>query len=125
MAFRDHSLDQEYGVAALRDVLRFAKPLVQAHEVLGVYIETKQPSWHESLALPLEPALVGLLDEEGWFELDPGAVVLQSFEPEVCPNSPPSELDEDLCLKSQPLNAASPCLHLKPHPESPLARDVV
>ncbi len=85
LPYRDHSLDQDYAVPALRDVLQFARPLVEERKVLGLYIETKQPSWHDGIGLPLEQPLLQLLDEEGWFTLAPGAVVLQSFEPEVDP----------------------------------------
>ena len=83
MPFRDHSRDQEVPVASLQDVLHFAKPLVEAGTVRGVYIETKQPTWHEDIGLALEQPLLDALDAEGWFQLPPGAVVLQSFEPQV------------------------------------------
>ena len=84
MPFRDHSLNAGLQVASLRDVLRFARPLVEAQTVVGVYIETKQPTWHEQIGLPLEQSLLDVLAEEGWFGLPAGAIVLQSFEPQVC-----------------------------------------
>ncbi|KAK9867856.1 hypothetical protein WJX84_001387 [Apatococcus fuscideae] len=86
MPFRDHSRDQETQVSPLRDVLRFAKPLVESGAVLGVYIETKQPSWHKDIGLPLEQPLLDVLDAEGWFKLPQGAIVLQSFEPQCSPS---------------------------------------
>lgn len=84
MPFRDHSKDKGIPVASLRDVLRFARPLVETGVVLGVYIETKQPTWHEDIGLPLEQPLLDALDAEGWFQLPAGAIVLQSFEPQAC-----------------------------------------
>lgn len=91
MAFRDHSKDKGIPVTSLRDVLQFARPLVEFGTVLGLYIETKQPTWHEDIGLPLEQPLLDALDAEGWFQMPAGAIVLQSFEPQAskCPANHP------------------------------------
>ena len=46
---------------------------------IGVYPETKHPTYHKDLQLPLEPRLVKILKAEGWDRYD-SPVFIQSFE---------------------------------------------
>lgn len=52
--------------------------LAQAHGV-GVYPETKHPSYFRAIGLPLEPGLLAALDRAGWTTRD-APVFIQSFE---------------------------------------------
>ena len=47
---------------------------------IGIYPETKNPSYFRLLGLPLEDKMLSLLDRAGWRERD-APVLLQSFEP--------------------------------------------
>lgn len=47
--------------------------------VIGVYPETKHPTYHRALGLPLEPPLVALLRAKGWAQKE-SPVFIQSFE---------------------------------------------
>jgi glycerophosphoryl diester phosphodiesterase len=68
--------DGRYEIPTFQEVIDLAARLS-----VGIYPETKHPSYHRSLGLPLEPAFVDALRRNG---LDrPGAkVFVQSFEPE-------------------------------------------
>jgi len=73
--------DGQFTVPTLREIL----DLVRAHEQLagrriGVYPETKHPTYFARLGLPLEPPLVALLRDYGYTRKD-DPVYLQSFEP--------------------------------------------
>ena len=46
---------------------------------IGVYPETKHPSYHQAISLALEPPLVALLKAKGWDRAD-APVFIQSFE---------------------------------------------
>ena len=52
---------------------------------VGVYIEDKDPAFHESAGLPLEKKLVEALVSAGYKEDAGVAVILQSFEEQVRP----------------------------------------
>jgi glycerophosphoryl diester phosphodiesterase len=66
--------DRRYEIPTFQEVIDLAARLA-----VGIYPETKHPSYHRSIGLPLEPALVDALRRNG---LDrPGAkVFVQSFE---------------------------------------------
>ena len=71
--------DGLHGIPTLAEIVA----LVQRVEAttgrrVGLYIETKHPSYHVSNGLPLEEALVRTLVEAGF--TDPGRVFIQSFE---------------------------------------------
>ncbi|MBL2179731.1 glycerophosphodiester phosphodiesterase, partial [Klebsiella pneumoniae] len=48
---------------------------------IGIYPETKHPSYFQSIGLPLEPALLKLLADNGWNHAQ-APVFVQSFEVE-------------------------------------------
>jgi glycerophosphoryl diester phosphodiesterase len=63
------------------EILTFAEVIAIARTAgVGVFPETKHPTYFASLGLPLEPRLVEALRAEGWDK--PGSpVMVQSFEP--------------------------------------------
>jgi len=73
--------DGRHGIPTLQEVIDLAARLTrELGRPIGIYPETKHPSHHRDLGLPLEPRLVEVLRRN---ELDgPGApVFVQSFEP--------------------------------------------
>jgi glycerophosphoryl diester phosphodiesterase len=73
-------LDREFGIPTLREVIRLAKrKSEQKGRPIGIYPETKHPTYHQDLGLPLEDRLVAVLQQEGWNRAD-APVFIQSFE---------------------------------------------
>ena len=71
---RNHSYDGQFEIPAFREVLDLAQ-----REGIGIYPETKHPSYFRSIGLPLEEAMVEALHSAGY--RGPSALVfLQSFE---------------------------------------------
>lgn len=69
------------------EILTFAEAIAIAKEgsaatgrTIGVYPETKHPSYFSSIGLPLEDRLLRALDEAGWNHAE-APVFIQSFEP--------------------------------------------
>ena len=78
---RSHVFDGRYRIPTFEEVLDLARR--RSHEErrpIGVYPETKHPTMHRSLGLPLEPALARALRRVGW-DRRQAPVFLQSFEP--------------------------------------------
>jgi glycerophosphoryl diester phosphodiesterase len=63
---------EEIIALAQREAARVGRPI-------GVYPETKHPTWHCELGLPLEERMLAALRDAGWTERD-SPVFLQSFE---------------------------------------------
>ncbi len=80
LSFRPHDHDGRHQIPTFEEVLRF----VQGEEQrlgrrIGLYPETKHPSHHEALGLPITDSLLAMLDRFGYREpADP--VFVQSFE---------------------------------------------
>lgn len=75
LPFRSHENNGKYLIPTLDEVLTLAR-----EARVGVYPETKHPSYFQSIALPLEERLVELLKKHGYTKTsDP--VFIQSFEP--------------------------------------------
>jgi glycerophosphoryl diester phosphodiesterase len=80
LAFRSHSTDGQFAVPTFDEVLALADSLGTARgRVVGVYPETKHPTYFRSIGLPLEPPLLRALTARGRNRRD-GAVFIQSFE---------------------------------------------
>jgi glycerophosphoryl diester phosphodiesterase len=80
MADRDQSYNGLYEIPTLREVLKLVrKQSRKLGRPVGVYPETKHPTFHQQLGLPLERRLVRTLDR---FNLDDAddPVYVQSFE---------------------------------------------
>lgn len=81
LAFRSHAYDGQFAVPTFDEVLALADSLGRARgRVVGVYPETKHPTYFRQIGLPLEPALLRALTAHGRNRRD-GAVFIQSFEP--------------------------------------------
>jgi glycerophosphoryl diester phosphodiesterase len=80
LAFRSHAYDGQFGVPTFDDVIDLAQTLGRelGHPV-GVYPETKHPTYFRSIGLPLEDRLLAALDRHGWNTRD-APVFIQSFE---------------------------------------------
>jgi glycerophosphoryl diester phosphodiesterase len=77
---RDTSYDGQFLVPTFDEVLALADSLGRARgRVVGVYPETKHPSYFRSIGLPLEEPLLAALDRAGWNRAD-APVFIQSFE---------------------------------------------
>ena len=72
--------NDRYEIPTLQEVIDLAKAKSAAlGRVIGIYPETKHPSYHRSIGLPMEDRLVAVLRANGWDDaLAP--VFIQSFE---------------------------------------------
>lgn len=77
---RDQSFNGQYQIPTFDEVLALAQERGKAlGRDIGVYPETKHPTWHADLGLPLEDKLLAALDKVGWNRAD-APVFIQSFE---------------------------------------------
>ena len=80
LPFRSHAYDGQFGVPTFDEVLALADSLGRARgRVVGVYPETKHPTYHRTIGLPLEPTLLTALRARGLDRRD-APVFIQSFE---------------------------------------------
>ncbi|MFZ5484548.1 MAG: glycerophosphodiester phosphodiesterase [Pseudomonadota bacterium] len=80
MADRDQSHNGQYAIPTLREILDLAK--IEGAKVdrkIGIYPETKHPTYHIDAGLALEDRLLALLSEYGYTKKD-SPVIIQSFE---------------------------------------------
>ncbi len=72
--------DGQFEVPTLREVIALAKSAsAKTGRAIGIYPETKHPTYFASIGLPLEAALVAELKAAGWDRAD-APVFIQSFE---------------------------------------------
>lgn len=77
---RDQSHNGKYQIPTLREVLDLAKTEgAKVGRVIGVYPETKHPTYHADANLKLEDRLLAILNEYGYTKKD-SPIILQSFE---------------------------------------------
>jgi glycerophosphoryl diester phosphodiesterase len=80
-AQRPQEFNGKFKVPTFAEVIALAKRKSQeTGRAIGIYPETKNPSYFRLLGLPLEDKMLTLLDQAGWRERD-APVLLQSFEP--------------------------------------------
>lgn len=80
MGDRDQSHNGKYQIPTLREVLDLAKTEgAKAGRVIGVYPETKHPTYHVDAGLKLEDRLLDILSSYGYTKKD-SPVIIQSFE---------------------------------------------
>lgn len=80
LPFRSHAWDGQFAVPTFDEVLELAAALGRdLGRPIGVYPETKHPSYFGSIGLPLEPKVVEALASRGWNGPD-APVFIQSFE---------------------------------------------
>jgi glycerophosphoryl diester phosphodiesterase len=80
LAFREHDYDDHFQIPTFDDVIALAQTLgEQWHRAVGIYPETKHPTYFRGIGLPLEEKLVAALAAHGWNRRD-APVFIQSFE---------------------------------------------
>ncbi|HVZ20562.1 MAG TPA: glycerophosphodiester phosphodiesterase [Vicinamibacterales bacterium] len=80
LPFRNHGWDGQYQIPTFDEVIELAQQLGRERgRPLGIYPETKHPSYFRSIGLPLEDRLLEALDRHGWNTAD-APVFIQSFE---------------------------------------------
>ncbi|MFM8845630.1 MAG: glycerophosphodiester phosphodiesterase [Gammaproteobacteria bacterium] len=79
-ADRSQEFNGLYQIPTLEEIIDLARREAAARgRVIGIYPETKHPTWHCEQGLPLEPKLLATLAAVGWTTRD-SPVFLQSFE---------------------------------------------
>ena len=79
-ADRSKAYDGLYTVPTLEEIIQLAQRESKARgRAVGIYPETKHPSWHCAMGLALEPKLLDILAASGWNQRD-APVYVQSFE---------------------------------------------
>lgn len=80
MPGRDSGHDGRYRIPSWAQILALAaQASARLGRSIGIYPETKHPSWHRSLGLPLEETLLAQLAAYGYSNAD-APVIIQSFE---------------------------------------------
>lgn len=76
----NQAYDGRFEVPTLQEVIDLVKAhAAQTGRIVGIYPETKHPTYFRSIGLPLEEALLAVLDRNGWNHRD-APVFVQSFE---------------------------------------------
>jgi glycerophosphoryl diester phosphodiesterase len=79
-ADRDQSYNGRFSIPTLAEVIDLAKRKSREEgRRIGIYVETKHPTYHQGLGLPLEDRLLGVLAAAGWNNRN-APVFIQSFE---------------------------------------------
>jgi glycerophosphoryl diester phosphodiesterase len=82
LPFRNHSFDGQLEIPTLQEVIDLAKKKsAETAKVIGIYPETKHPTYFDSIHLSLEEPLVALLHANGYTSSD-DPIFIQSFEVE-------------------------------------------
>ncbi|MBD2101216.1 glycerophosphodiester phosphodiesterase family protein [Leptolyngbya sp. FACHB-261] len=80
LPFRDQSFNGQFEVPTLQEVIDLAKSKsAELGRTVGIYPETKHPTYFDSIGLSLEEPLVAVLDANGYTSAD-SPVFIQSFE---------------------------------------------
>jgi len=82
LAFRSHAYDGQFAIPTFDEMIDLAQLLGrELKRPIGVYPETKHPTYFRTLGLPLEEKLIASLSKYGWNRKD-APVFIQSFEPD-------------------------------------------
>lgn len=77
---RDQSFNKQFQIPTFREILDLAKTeSARTGRMIGVYPETKHPTYHVEAGLPIEPRLLKMLAEYGYTSKS-APVIIQSFE---------------------------------------------
>src|SRR5262245_25478902 len=80
LEFRSHEFDGQFEIPTFDEVIDLAQQLGRERgRPLGIYPETKHPSYFQGIGLPLEDRLLDALRRHGWDRAD-APVFIQSFE---------------------------------------------
>ena len=78
---RGQQFDGRFKIATLEEIIDFVKRKSREKgRTIGIYPETKHPTYHQSIGLPLEDRLLRILTRAGWNHRG-APVIIQSFEP--------------------------------------------
>jgi glycerophosphoryl diester phosphodiesterase len=79
-AERDQKFNGQYNIPTLEEVIALAKSeSTRTGRTIGIYPETKHPTYHQRLDLALEDRLLAVLEKAGWNSRS-APVFVQSFE---------------------------------------------
>jgi glycerophosphoryl diester phosphodiesterase len=79
LPFRDQSFNGQFEVPTLQEIIDLVKQVeAETGRKIGIYPETKHPTYHASVGLSLEQPLVDILNQNNF--TDPSRVFIQSFE---------------------------------------------
>ncbi len=82
LPFRNHSFDGQFEIPTLQEIIDLAKKRsTETGRTIGIYPETKHPTYFDSINLSLEEPLVTILKANGYNSKD-DPVFIQSFEVE-------------------------------------------
>ena len=77
---RDQSFNGRFEIPTLDEIIHLAKhKSLEERRTIGIYPETKHPTYHQKLGLPLEDRLLAVLERHGWNHRS-APVFIQSFE---------------------------------------------
>lgn len=80
LPFRSHYWNGQFEVPTFDEILDFVRAEeASVGRAIGIYPETKHPSYHESLGLPITDALIDALHRDGYTKRE-APVYIQSFE---------------------------------------------
>jgi glycerophosphoryl diester phosphodiesterase len=80
LEFRSHAWDGQFEIPTFDEVIELAQRLGrEAGRTIGIYPETKHPTYFRNLNLPLEEHLLASLQSHGWNTRE-APVFIQSFE---------------------------------------------
>ena len=78
---RSRQNDGKFRIVTLQEIIDLAKAQsARPGRSIAIYVETKNPTYHRDLGLPLEDKLIAALDAAGWNSRS-APVFVQSFEP--------------------------------------------
>ncbi|MDR1915461.1 MAG: hypothetical protein LBQ58_02680 [Synergistaceae bacterium] len=81
LAYRNHEYDGLYEVPTLQEVIDLVREVKETTgRSIGIYPETKSPTTHKNLGLPLEDKLLAVLYDNGYKNDPSEKVFIQSFE---------------------------------------------
>ncbi|MEN9867729.1 MAG: hypothetical protein RL748_3319 [Pseudomonadota bacterium] len=80
-AERPQQFNGQFKIVTLQEIINLVKQkALDTGRVVGIYPETKNPSYHRALGLPLEDKLIATINAAGW-NSKTAPVIVQSFEP--------------------------------------------
>lgn len=79
-AERPQQFNGTYKVVTFQQIIDLAKSRSTPSRTVAVYPETKNPTYHRNLGLPLEDKLIKLINDAGW-NSKTAPIFVQSFEP--------------------------------------------
>jgi len=80
LADRDQRFNGQYAIPTLEEIVALVQRKAREKgRPIGIYPETKHPSWHRAIGLPLEDRLLDALERAGWNHRG-APVFIQSFE---------------------------------------------